>query len=243
MALRTGRPQQMHEPGAIGTALGGALGSAIPPPPSPSVAFARWLESSTSSDHEFLQRMGWRCDGQLAYLADELDAKGEVVSAEALHDEGLAQGVRLLKTGHNPYYRNTLLSPFADRDWLLASDSKRLAAATNPPCMLNPNAPAEWTMSQWKAMLAQHEIEPLFNWDKVIDQFDRVAYERDGYCAFEGIMTEETRGKCQRLNDQLIQVCIENDEFCIKNDEFCIKNDEFCIKNEEFCIKNEETYL
>lgn len=109
------------------------------------------------------------------------------------------------------YYRNTLLSPFADRDWLLNSDSQRLAAATNPPCLRNPDAPVQWSMAQWEAMQARQAAEPLFDWDKVMEQFDREAYERDGYCAFRGIMTEETRAQwaeglleCQRLNDRLL---------------------------------------
>jgi hypothetical protein len=175
------------------------------------VAIQEWLGRSTPDDRGYLQRMGWRCEGQLAYLADELAARGEEVRAESLNDEGQRQGVRLLKTGNNPYYRNTLLSPHADRDWLLASDSRRLAAAANPPCMRNPNSPVQWSMVQWEAMQARQQIEPLFDWEKVLAQFDREAYERDGYCAFRGIMTEATQEQwaaglteCQRLNDRLL---------------------------------------
>ena len=173
---------------------------------------ASWLTSSaTPDDRAFLDHMGWRCEGQLAYLAEELTGRGEEVTAVSLHEEGLRQGVQLLKTGHNPYYRNTLLSHHADRDWLLGSDSARLAAATNPPCLDNPDAPVLWGPEQWAAMEARQSTEPLFDWDKVVAQFDRAAYERDGYCAFAAIMTEETQRQwaealrqCQRLNDRLL---------------------------------------
>ena len=163
------------------------------------------------ADRAFLDRMGWRCEGQLEYLARALAERGEPVDAEGLHEEGLAQGVQLLKNGHNPYYRNALLSPHADRDWLLGSDSARLAAATNPPCLRNPDAPVQWSAEQWEAMRQRQAAEPLFDWAKVVEQFDRASYERDGFVAFRGIMTPQTAKKwaaalvqCQVLNDRLL---------------------------------------
>ena len=65
-------------------------------------ALEGWRESAAAEDHAFLDRMGWRCEGQLAYLADELESRGEAVNTMSLHEEGLRQGVKLLKTGNNP---------------------------------------------------------------------------------------------------------------------------------------------
>eukprot|EP01052_Picozoa_sp_SAG31_P011123 SAG31_NODE_623_length_13492_cov_62.118196_9_plen_260_part_00 len=187
------------------------IDSASPWPAPSSASLTRWLSQTSTDERSFLYRMGWRCEGQLAYLAQELEGRGEKVSAASLHAEGLRQGVQLLKTGHNPYYRNTLLSHHNDRRWLLSCDSARLAAATNPPCLRNPDAPVLWGGEQWAAMEARQAVEPLFHWDKVLQQFDREAYERDGYCALKGIMTDSTRKQwteglvqCQRLNDRLL---------------------------------------
>ena len=113
----------------------------------------------TGADYLALGRVGWRCRGQLNYLADALGVKGEAVSVESLHAEGQSHGAELLKNGQNPYYRNTLLSPYADRDWLLGSDGTRLSAATNPACLENPEAPVLWTTEHWEAMRRRQVAE------------------------------------------------------------------------------------
>jgi hypothetical protein len=97
VALRTGRPQVTAPAAAPRRPDAAATAAATP---SSSAALEGW--SAAAEDHAFLDRMGWRCEGQLAYLADELESRGEAVNAMSLHEEGLRQGVKLLKTGNNP---------------------------------------------------------------------------------------------------------------------------------------------
>jgi hypothetical protein len=99
VALRTGRPQ-VTAPAAAPRRPDAAATAAATPSASSSAALEGW--SAAAEDHAFLDRMGWRCEGQLAYLADELESRGEAVNAMSLHEEGLRQGVKLLKTGNNP---------------------------------------------------------------------------------------------------------------------------------------------
>lgn len=162
-------------------------------------------------EREQLSLAGFRCGSQLRYLAGCLAARGERVHGASLRAEGLSQGVSLLKAGHNPYYRNALLSPYSDRQALLASSSPLLSAATNPPCLQNPEAPVLWEQAEWEAMRRRQAAHGLFDWEKVLSQFDRGAYERDGYCVLRGVMTPPTAARwaeglrqCQRLNDRLL---------------------------------------
>lgn len=183
----------------------------------PSTTTPRALKRAalSASDMRELSLKGWsRCESdfaQLNYLATAVAGRGEAVTVASLHKEGLEQGVNLLKSGENPYYRNMLLSPHADRNWLLSCSSDRLAAATNPPCLHNPDAPVLWGAEQWRAMQQQQSEEAIFDWQKVLQQFDRQAFERDGFCALRGVMTDEAARKwaeglirCQTLNDRLL---------------------------------------
>eukprot|EP01048_Picozoa_sp_COSAG05_P016792 COSAG05_NODE_2210_length_3386_cov_14.118508_2_plen_192_part_00 len=152
-----------------------ALSRHLAPPATADAPFER--AALSAAELRELSLRGWsRCEADLAqlrYLAAAMAARGEPVDVESLHKEGLSQGVQLLKNGANPYYRNMLLSPHADRDWLLGSCSKRLAAATNPPALRNPDAPVLWGADEWQAMQRRQAEEDIFDWHKVLEQFDR----------------------------------------------------------------------
>ena len=72
----------------------------------------------------------------------------------------------VLQAGQNPCIRNPLFSRHADRAWVEAGDTARLAAATNPSCLRNPGAPVQWAAAQGVEMAWRQAAAPLFDWGK-----------------------------------------------------------------------------
>ena len=124
-----------------------------------------------------------------------------------------------LQTCRDEFYNIcTLQQGQGDRDLLAAVEqvsTASLAAASAPLCMHYDTPAGEipllWGRHEWETLTEQQHTEPIFDMKKVQQQFDRVAFERDGYVAWEGIMTSEAQVKwtaalqrCQELNDRLV---------------------------------------
>ena len=78
-----------------------------------------------------------------------------------------------------------------------------IAVATAARCMHYDTPVGElpllWSRREWEALEDRQACEPIFDMQKVHACFDRLAFERDGYVLWRGIMTDEAKRKWTKV--------------------------------------------
>jgi hypothetical protein len=139
------------------------------------------------------------------------------VSGELYDDSNFEEATIFSPEGHCDYYgsKGFLSGSVALREALLRIPIDELAPATVPAvCRPKDVPPALWGPRQWRELEERQRREPLFDWAKVMKQYEAQDYRRDGFCAFEGIMTLET---AENWSAALIELQEQNDRLVLSD--------------------------
>ncbi len=106
-----------------------------------------------------------------------------------------------LQGGNDDFYNVPTLVDCSEA--LLSTPTGALAAATAARCMHYDTPVGElpllWSRQEWEALEDRQACEPIFDMQKVHACFDRLAFERDGYVVWRGIMTDEAKRKWTKV--------------------------------------------
>ena len=106
-----------------------------------------------------------------------------------------------LQGGNDDFYNVPTLVDGGEA--LLSTPTGAIAVATAARCMHYDTPVGElpllWSRREWEALEDRQACEPIFDMQKVHACFDRLAFERDGYVVWRGIMTDEAQRKWTKV--------------------------------------------